>query len=147
MKKWIMERTPRLVLIGSVIAINLAILLPAAVSFAQTVSFGAATDFTVGPGPYSVAIGDLNRDGKPDLAVANYYSDTVSILLGTGTGVFGTATDFTTGAYPVSVAIGDLNGDGKPDLAVANETGNTISILLNNATVPSFTLSVSKAGR
>ena len=79
-----MERTSRLALIGPVIAINLAILLPAAVSVAQTVSFSAATDFGVGTNPESVAIGDFNGDGKPDLAVANILSDTMSILLGNG---------------------------------------------------------------
>ena len=122
MKKWITERTPRLALIGSVIAINLAVLLPAAVSVAQTVSFGTATDFAAGAGPYSVAIGDLNGDGKPDLATANHNSNTVSIRLGDGTGAFGAATNFGVGAVPHSVAIGDFNGDGKPDLAVANVT-------------------------
>ena len=58
-------------------------------------------------------------------------SDTVSILLGTGTGSFGAKTDFGTGASPLSVAVGDFNGDGKLDLAVANPVSNTVSILLN----------------
>ena len=80
---------------------------------------------TTGTGslPASVALGDLNGDGKPDLAVANYSSSTVSVLLGNGDWDFGfgAKTDFGTGSYPYSVAIGDLNGDGKPDLAVAND--------------------------
>jgi hypothetical protein len=59
MEKQIMERTPRLALIGPVIAISLAILLPAAISVAQTVSFGAATNLAAGAEPFSVAIGDL----------------------------------------------------------------------------------------
>ena len=65
-------------------------------------------------------MGDFNGDGKLDLAVANYNSATVSILLGTGTGSFGAKTDFGTGSIPSSVAVGDFNGDGKLDLAVAN---------------------------
>jgi hypothetical protein len=47
-------------------------------------SFGSATHFAVGTGsiiPNSVAIGDFNGDGKPDLATANAIGDTVSILL------------------------------------------------------------------
>ena len=79
-----------------------------------------------------MAIGDLNGDGKPDLAVANYGSNTVSVLLGNGDGGFGAKTDFATGSDPYSVAIGDLNGDGKPDLAVANSSSNTVSVLLGN---------------
>src|SRR5439155_11712453 len=100
-------------------------------------SFGAKTDFGTGSGPNSVAIGDLNGDGKPDLAVANGSSNTVSVLLGNGNGSFGARTDYGTGSAPRSVAIGDLNGDGKPDLAVAN-TGSypgydgTVSVLLGN---------------
>jgi hypothetical protein len=44
-----------------------------------------------------------------DLAVANFGSNNVSILLGTGTGSFGTATNFAVGSFPVSVAVGDFN--------------------------------------
>ena len=50
--------------------------------------------------PDSVAIGDLNGDGKPDLAVANEGSSTVSVLLGNGDGTFGAKTDFRRGATP-----------------------------------------------
>jgi len=46
--------------------------------------------------------------------VANYSSETVSVLLGNGDGSFGVKTDFRTGSGPHFVAIGDLNGDGKP---------------------------------
>ena len=84
--------------------------LPAA-SFAQAVSFGAATNFAVGTEPFSVAIGDFNGNGRLDLAVANGNSNDVSVLLGTGTGSFGAATTFGVGTSPRSVAIRDLNGD------------------------------------
>jgi hypothetical protein len=50
---------------------------------AQSVNFGAATNFAVGTRPLAVAAADFNRDGIPDLAVANQTSGTVSILLGT----------------------------------------------------------------
>jgi uncharacterized repeat protein (TIGR01451 family) len=121
-------------LIGSVFAINLAILLPAAVSVAQPASFGPAANFAVGPTPFSVAVGDFNGDGRPDLVAGSVTSDTVSILLGTGTGAFGAVASAVAGLYPRAVAIGDLNGDGRPDLAVANSTSNTVSILLGTGT-------------
>src|SRR5258707_1302573 len=101
---------------------------------AQTVSFGAKTAFGTTSGPISVAVGDFNGDGKLDLAVVNFDSDTVSILLGTGTGSFGAKTDFGTGGSPFSVAVGDFNRDGKFDLAVANASSNTVSILLGTGT-------------
>ncbi len=103
-------------------------------TFTASGGFGAATDFGVGQGPTSVAIGDFNRDGIPDLAVTNYPDATVSILLGTGTGSFGAATNFPVGTFPNSVAIGDLNGDGIPDLVVANSGDNTVSMLLGTGT-------------
>jgi len=112
---------------------NVSILLNTT-TFAPSGTFGAATSFAAGTNPRSVAIGDLNSDGKPDLAVANANSANVSILLGTGTGSFGTATNFTVGTQPISVAIGDLNGDGKPDLAVANANSANVSILLGTGT-------------
>jgi subtilase family serine protease len=83
--------------------------------------------------PYSVAVGDFNGDGMPDLAVANNWSDTVTILLGNGDGTF-TAQSVSpaTGSGPIAVVVGDFNGDGKADLAVANAASDTVTILLGN---------------
>src|SRR5262249_30312525 len=61
--------------------------------------------------PISVAIGDLNGDGKPDVVTANDQANTVSVRLGNGDGTLGAKTDFGTGSVPYLVAIGDLNGD------------------------------------
>jgi hypothetical protein len=44
-------------------------------------SFSRARSFVTGHTPLSVAIGELNGDGKPDLATANYGADTVSVLI------------------------------------------------------------------
>lgn len=111
---------------------SIASLLMTAPGSCITPGFGAATNFAVDSLPYSITIGDLNGDGKPDLAVANIFFDKVSVLLGTGTGSFGAATSFAVGIFPQSVAIGDLNGDGKSDLAVTNFYSNNVSVLLNN---------------
>src|SRR5206468_880727 len=85
-------------------------------------SFAARRAFEAGDIPQSVAVGDFNADGKPDLAVANGSSPggSVSLLLGRGDGTFRTAVNYGVGASPRSVAVGDFNGDGKVDLAVAN---------------------------
>ena len=83
--------------------------------------FKVATTFPAGTGPQSVAIADLNGDGKADLAVANNNSNNVSVLLGNGNGTFQAAVNYAVGSSPTSVTVGDFNGDGKTDLAVANE--------------------------
>jgi FG-GAP repeat protein len=59
---------------------------PAVSGFAQDVSFSSPMNFAAGDGPNSVAVGDFNRDGNEDLAIANANSNTVSILLGNGDG-------------------------------------------------------------
>src|SRR5262245_21904132 len=81
-----------------------------------TPSFAAPINFGAGVAPHSVAVGDFNGDGKPDLAVANLSSDNVSLLLGDGAGGFSGPTNFGAGSLPDSVAVGDFNRDGKPDL-------------------------------
>jgi hypothetical protein len=110
-----------------------------------TDSFAAKVDFSTGINPYSVAIGDLDEDGKPDVVVANYDSATVSVFHNTSSngsinsGSFATKVDFSTGIKPYSVAIGDLDGDGKPDIAVANEGSDTVSVLRNTSSNGSIT--------
>src|ERR1039458_1289360 len=90
--------------------------------------------FAAGANPFFVAVGDFNGDGKPDLAVANWSSNNVTVLLGNGSGGFTAASGspFAVGLLPISVAVGDFNGDGKPDLAVANEASNNVTVLLGN---------------
>jgi hypothetical protein len=125
------ERQRRLVLTGAAATLLVA-LLPAGAS--ATLSFKTHSDFTVGTGPQSVAVGDFNGDGTKDLAVANSGSNSVSVLIGTGTGSFGAKTDFGVGTNPQSVAVGDFNGDGIKDLATANSGTNTVSVLIGTGT-------------
>jgi methionine-rich copper-binding protein CopC len=86
-----------------------------------------------GNSPISVTVGDFNGDGNPDLAVANYYSHNVAVLLGNGAGGFAAPTTFASGGYsPRSVTVGDFNGDGKPDLAIVNSSSYNVAVLLGN---------------
>ncbi|MEO8845394.1 MAG: VCBS repeat-containing protein [Kofleriaceae bacterium] len=130
---------------------TVSVLLNMTATGSTTPSFAAKVDFTIGANPYSVAIGDLDGNGTPDLAVANANSNTVSVFLnttatGSTTPSFAAKVDFTTGGGPISIAIADLDGDGTPDLAVANEASNTVSALLNTtatgSTTPSFAAKV-----
>ena len=50
------------------------------------VSFAAASNYATGSFPNSVAVGDFNADGRPDLAVTNYNVNNLSVLLNTGSG-------------------------------------------------------------
>jgi hypothetical protein len=81
--------------------------------------------------PDSVAVGDFNVDGKLDLAVANYATSSVSVLLGNGDGTFRPNGSYTAGNSPY-VAVGDFNGDGFPDLAVRSSEASYVSVLLGN---------------
>jgi hypothetical protein len=81
---------------------------------------------------YSVAIGDINRDGVADLAVADSVADIVTILPGVGAGLFGKRVDLACGNTTAQVALGDLNNDGNPDVVAANEGEATISVLLGH---------------
>lgn len=100
-------------------------------------TFGAAKSFSAGLFQSAMAMGDLNGDDVPDLAVTNNnLSGTVSVLLGAGDGTFGTAQSSAVGSYPQSIAIADLNGDGVSDVVVVNGASDDVSVLLGEEDGP-----------
>lgn len=89
---------------------------------------GSATNTT-----NSLTVGDFNHDGNLDVAVANAGDNTVSILIGNGTGALTlSGLPVQVGRNPVSIVADDFNGDGYSDLAVANYADGTVTTLLNN---------------
>jgi hypothetical protein len=103
-----------------------------------------------GVGSWRIAMADINGDGKPDLLVANRYSESVTVLLGNGDGTFQAALSFKAGGDLWSIALADVNGDKRPDLVVADlsfsdgsEEGG-VGVLMNNTadtTPPVITVS------
>jgi len=103
----------------------------------------------------SVAAGDLNGDGRPDLISANIliagpppHPGQVSVLLQSpsSSGVFGSAIDLNIGSDPQKVSIGDLNGDTFIDLVVTNDTSASISILFQKSFSPGSFLTAQNFG-
>ncbi|WP_181418485.1 FG-GAP-like repeat-containing protein, partial [Phyllobacterium leguminum] len=82
----------------------------------------------------SVAVGDFNADGIPDLANAGsdqvYLTETAQVgtWLGNGSWNFTPSTQFAPGAYPLSTIVGDFNGDGFTDVSVVNVAGNNAAV-------------------
>jgi hypothetical protein len=79
-----------------------------------------------------VAAGDFNADGAADLATADYWDHTVSVLLGHGDGTFAARTAHAVGNRPRSVAAHDFNADWAVDLVTTDEDDDTVSVLLGN---------------
>ena len=95
--------------------------------------FAFAGSYGVGNFPWSVDLGDLNGDGRPDLAVANVLDDSVSVLLNTG-GAFGPATTYPVGDEPNWIRIGPADSDGDRDLVVPTRMTYDVTVLLNDGT-------------
>ena len=98
--------------------------------------FPARRDYETG-WIYSVAIGDLNGDRKPDLVVGD-VGGFPSVLLNRGNGSFQAQLNYRVETKLMSnssggewAAIGDLNGDGIVDLATSNADNDTVSVLIN----------------
>ncbi len=116
----------------------------------------AGSPFDSNKQPFAIAIGDLNGDGNPDLAVGHYSghitdtsADRMTILLGAGDGTFRQAwSQLVPGKAPTRVAIGDINNDQIADAVFANYGNNSVTVVLgsrhNITTAKSWTASVGR---
>lgn len=84
-----------------------------------------------GPGPYAVAIGDVNHDGRLDVVTANRDVNTVSVLLGNGDGTLQPQQVFPVAGGPIAITLADMDADDNLDILTANTTlsADTASVL------------------
>jgi hypothetical protein len=84
----------------------------------------------VGASGLALAIGDVDRDGHPDLVVATTYGQHVAVLHGVGDGTLtvGAMQSFAYGADHVALA--DLDGDGNLDIIVTSYSGRVFDVML-----------------
>ncbi|OUJ73537.1 hypothetical protein BXP70_14170 [Hymenobacter crusticola] len=95
-------------------------------------------EVTVGRGPYSVKLADIDGDGDLDLLTPNSNVNSVSMRFNNGNGRFVGNQEVAVGNLPHDIALGDIDGDGDLDLLAANYTvansltTSTVSVRLNN---------------
>ena len=102
--------------------------IPGSISFAPRLDVFAGSDW-----PISLALGDIDGDGKPDLVITNENSSSVTVSRNTsqlGTLSFSTAVSYATNGGADEGMVADLDGDGNVDLATSNMS------VLKNISVP-----------
>ena len=96
--------------------------------------FLSAANYPIAHLPTAVAIGDLDGDGKADLAVSDLTGVSLLLQNPSASGVFSPYTEITTSGFANSIAIADLNTDGKQDLVITD--GTAVQVLLQTHTTP-----------
>jgi len=105
------------------------------------IAFAPSTDLTGPPSVYSIAIGDLNGDGKLDIVAGSNGENLVSAFRNTsatGTISFGPRVDYAPGSLSWNLALGDLYGNGMLDLVVPNTSVGTVSVFANASSADSI---------
>lgn len=82
-----------------------------------------------GQDPWSLAVGELDADGRPDLAVANRGAQRISLATGTAAGSFAAPTNLRVGRGPHALACGDLDADGTLELLAINALDGDLALL------------------
>ncbi len=98
-------------------------------------TYGLPNSFDQGAYSFSVATGDFNGDGIPDVVVGqvrDYGSTGVVVYLGKGDGTFYPGDSYGSSPSMSFVAVGDFNGDGKLDIAAIDEQNDLLQIFLGN---------------
>ena len=89
--------------------------------------FGPLTNFSTAGHPVSMAVGDFNHDGRPDIAVATVNG--VSVLLNGGGGAMTAPSNYYAYGGNAAVLTGDFNGDGNLDICVVPDSSNPVTLL------------------
>lgn len=90
--------------------------------------FRLHSTYRLGTGPSGIAVADLDRDGRLDVAIPNFYGHELFILRGHGDGTFRDATTLDTGLGPLDVIAVDVDADGVLDLVTTNTRDRGLSI-------------------
>ena len=91
--------------------------------------FSPVREIVVGGGPFELAAADVNRDGLPDIVVANADLNAVTVLLNDAAHEFRTVLQTPVPENPRGLAVADFNRDGIPDVVVTKYMGSTIEVL------------------
>ena len=106
-----------------------------------TDSFGTRIDYALNGRGHTIAVGDLDGDGKPDLALDTELNSLLCVFQNTSTtGVLDNTSlaapvELATGWNAWGVSVGDLDGDGRPDVVCANSYDNNLSIYRNQVPI------------
>ena len=117
---------------------SLSVLVNATTPGAATAALAPAQVSSLGQSPVSLALVDLNGDGKPDLAAADSSGNSVLIQLNTtpasaAPASFAKVNAGGIGVEPFAMVTADFNGDGKPDFASTDAAGNAVDFVFNTS--------------